>query len=536
MLLGIVIISINNILSTQAQMYIKVMWSIVVLGLCTSIIFLLTKMKTAAVICMIATAGLAVMTVVMQSAIIPYCGDGMCSQSECSSGCNDCQASQCENRVCEPPIENCANSIDCRCAHGYACAPTRNGSNTLGCMLISCGDGFCDAAENTVNCCDDCGCPVEHTCKQHACYFTPPIIALNTKMVDSKISVTTLVGNPQLPDVNGTPRPLVGLFLESPNYLRDLQLNFSLGKHLNDTIIVGDIPPNNKIPVLWYSKNNLPLLSITQDNKINVTITAIFKDVTGEQRTQLWIYPITLLGRNSLDKQGNIVLYVTHDYVTASNTPESIWSEIQNIVKYKKRDDNKILFPAETLARGYGNRNDLAVLVASAYDIKNLSPSIVQSSDGYYVRVRTKNRFVILDTSLIEKSFQEAIVQKPGSAVYDIDIERRNNNFTLISLNDSFIPEKSLTYNSTTFQSCPCDNICWTKASAEYTLTNNGISILNMCATSQLFGKQNKILDVRTNCYNIDPQSSIIMRHGWTNTIGCINVTSKLNVTVIHEN
>lgn len=494
---------------------------------------MLAKFKTAALICMITTATIAVITVILQSAIIPYCGDGICSRTECNGACQDCQAAQCENRICEPPIENCANSNDCRCSHGYACSPARNGSDIQGCMLVSCGDGFCDTSETTANCCKDCGCPAEYTCKQNACYFTPPIITLNTKMIDTKISVTTLAGNPLLLDINGTSRPLVGLFFESPNFIRSLQINFSLGGHLNKSILVGDISPNSKIPILWYEQSNLDLLSITQDRKINVTITIIYKDVTGEQRTQAWIYPITLLGRNSLDKQGSIVLYVTHDYVPASSTPEGIWSEVQQIVSYKQRDDNKIFFPTETLAKKEGNRNDITMLIASAYDVKNFSPSIVQSSDGYYVRIRTKNRFVILDSALIDKSFEDAIVNKPGSAVYDVDIERRNNNFTIISLNDSFIPERSITYNTKMYQSCPCDKICWTKSSAEHTITNNGATVANVCVTSQLFGKE--ILDDKTECYGINPHSSVIMLHGWTNAQGCINITTKLNVTIVHE-
>jgi hypothetical protein len=532
MLLGIVIISINNILSTQMATHIKIMWSIVILGLCAAIILLLTKFKTSAMICMAITAAIAIITLMLQANVVGYCGDNICSREECSIGCGDCQASQCENRICERPIENCGNSVDCRFSHGYACAPLRNNSNVQGCMLISCGDGFCDTGESTVTCCTDCGCPAEHTCRDRACYFTPPAITLNTKMIDTRISVTTLVADPLLTDVNGTPRPLVGLFFDSPNYIRDLQLNFSLGGHQNESILIGDIPPNNKLPILWYAKERTHLLTIIEDRKINVSITAIYKDVTGEQRTQTWNYPIMLLGRNTPDKQGTIILFLTRDYMPKASTPEGIWAELQTLVDYEQRDDNgnKIYFSKETLTRGKGNRNDLAVLIASAYDTKNLTASIVESYDGYFIRVRTKNKFVILDPAKIDESFQDAIVTRPGSAVYDINIERIANNYSIISINDSLIPALSVKYNSTSFQTCPCDTYCWTKASAEHTITNTGISPAQICATSRIFGKD--VLDEKKECYEIDAQSSIIMRHGWTSAQGCVAVNSTLNVVV----
>ena len=90
-----------------------------------------------------------------------YCGDGICqsavgeNQELCPKDCgyHDSNKPNCGNGICEPQFEEdwqtCPN--DC-----YG-------------LMAHCGDGKCDGAETTDNCCLDCGCPPNDNCNSIKC-------------------------------------------------------------------------------------------------------------------------------------------------------------------------------------------------------------------------------------------------------------------------------------------------------------------------------------------------------------------------------
>lgn len=83
-----------------------------------------------------------------------WCGDGACNVEECGLGCvEDCNPSQCENRICElEKGENCVNTPnDCRCDEDYICD-----RKLEQCVESSCGNGICETHESYLNCPNDC--------------------------------------------------------------------------------------------------------------------------------------------------------------------------------------------------------------------------------------------------------------------------------------------------------------------------------------------------------------------------------------------
>lgn len=452
MLVVITVISAINIMSTDAQPLIKAAWIGSALFLSAALAVAVTIRKRNAVIALIVAAVIfALAAILVRSNIIQYCGDDICASDECAANCKDCTPRTCQNRVCDLPLERCDNSDDCRCAFGTACVPNRDSNKSLiddrGCAPVVCGDGFCDHPESTNNCCDDCGCPVEHRCERQACYFIPPSVSVDTRMLTNAIGVTTIAGNPGLTDENGVSRPFFGIVLRSSGYLRDASIKFSIGGIITDRIHLGEITPNTNRTVLWYFKTDQGILLRENDTKTNLTVRVEYRDVNGDNRTKAWLFPMTLYGRDKLDYYGDVALFVTHDYKPAERTPEGIWTEIGTKVNYDGNDtrpDDRIRFPLETIARGKGTRGDLAILVASAYDAAGLSPSIVEGpvlkdGTGLYVRVRSGDKYSILDPALIGKPFSEAIVQRPGYAVHDIARLRYERNYTILSFNESKI-------------------------------------------------------------------------------------------------
>ncbi len=84
---------------------------------------------------------------------ISPCGDGICSQNEIDFCCLDCGCPN--NQIC---IEN-------ECEAKLAISPGFFKDITEPKLPVSfCGDGICQAAETSDNCCSDCGCPAYLFC------------------------------------------------------------------------------------------------------------------------------------------------------------------------------------------------------------------------------------------------------------------------------------------------------------------------------------------------------------------------------------
>jgi hypothetical protein len=534
MLLIIAVVSIINVANTTTPALLKVAWSATILFVCLATAMMIVLRHRKAAVALIGAAGaFGLFALLLYTNVVQYCGDNICTKNECASGCHDCSPGQCSNRICEPPIEDCESSNDCRCPAGYTCSPRRptNQSDARGCVPVMCGDGYCDPPEASNTCCDDCNCPADERCQGHACFFIPPTVNINTRMHTRTIGATSLAGNHLLTNESGEPHPLIGILLKSSGTLRDAHMEFSIGGMAVTDVPMGDVPPNAETPVLWYVPYEPRLLGIDQDTTLNLTARALYKDAHGNNRSSAWIFPITVLGRNRVDDYGSIALYVTHDIETAADTLDGIWAELRGKVTAENRSgEGTILFPQETLLRGGGTRDDVALLLASAYDAKGLAPSLVQGPQGIFVRVRYGSRYVIIDPALLDKDFRDAMVQRPGYSVYDVQRIRYERNFTLLSLNRSMIPGANMRTTTAVDTVCPCDTACWTRAVATHAITNDGEVTAGLCARSTLRSTDGKVLDTRDVCYSIAPNTTVYLHHGWRNTIGCIDVKADITL------
>ena len=392
--------------------------------------------KVVGLLALIAAIIIAVIFTIQHQHLVALCGDNYCNVGECTTCQEDCTAGQCENGICEPPLENCRNSNDCACPPETVCLSSNPHNRTInfrGCAKVVCGDSYCDAGE-TPTCCTDCGCKAGFFCSDNACYFQPPRISVATYLLTSNISVTSLAGNPMLTDEQGNPYPLFGLRLQSTGRANDVRVEFSISGILANIREVGTILPDETSTILWYVTPSPALLSVTEDTRSNVTLHISYADTQGDSRTITKSYPLLLLNRSTLDKYGHIALFVTNDTWTNAKTPDGIWDELRARVRVVNDTGNGLHFAQETLARGEGSPNDIAILLASAYDNAGIEPSIVVNAEGFAVRIRGTERNIILDPRKFNGPFSEGMSTEPGYAVYDLRQLRIQRNFTMLEL------------------------------------------------------------------------------------------------------
>jgi hypothetical protein len=368
--------------------------------------------------------------IVSQNNLLPYCGDGVCGSNECVSCAQDCKPNDCENGKCEPPIERCDNSKDCGCFE-QACAPKRMNASERGCSPIQCGDKYCDAPESWQSCCEDCGCPTGYNCERGVCFFEPPKITFLPYMLTKELSAASMMGNPTLTDENGMTHPLMGVSITTDSPAYGMTVEFSIPGIVNSTVPAGDLYSNTT--VLWYLPAGISTIALN-DTATNITMRIRYQDMIKDGHTITRQFPFTIRSRHTIDPYNNIVLF-TQALRTTSTSPESIWDELREDMTLIQRPAHIVFFPYETIAAHQGSAQDMAALLSSAYETAGLRPSIVETEQGYLVRIRQNNRYVMIDPSLIEESFTDAIVSRPGYAVYDLAIERTRRNFTSIPHN-----------------------------------------------------------------------------------------------------
>jgi hypothetical protein len=73
---------------------------------------------------------------------------------------NNQPASYSNNGICDMGQgENCLNApSDCVCKYNQVCSPSRQNSDSQGCYVVMCGDGYIDTGETSETCCKDAGC------------------------------------------------------------------------------------------------------------------------------------------------------------------------------------------------------------------------------------------------------------------------------------------------------------------------------------------------------------------------------------------
>lgn len=363
--------------------------------------------------------------------IFPHCGDGVCARGECSTQCSDCTKEQCYDGVCEP-FEDC-KSPDCPCGDTTICAPKRNSSDKQGCAPVLCSDKICDyPIESSQNCCSDCGCQQEYSCESNICYFNPPHITFVPFFIAKNISVTTLAVNPTLTDATGKPHHLMWIQLKNEvSSVDDVRVTFALGNITQTTVLIGTLLDGVSTNVTWRPEYRETMLNNTKTIRTNITLTIKYRDRQRIEHTSKWSYPFTLLNTGTMDSLGSVVFYVRPlDVLVEKKTPEAIWEELGLQLDVTEPHEG-LRFPKETLARGSGSQNDLALVLASAFVRAKLRTSLVETDDGLYVRVFYNDQFVMLDPNRIDEKLDNAIVQRPGFAVHDVVQEWRVRNATI---------------------------------------------------------------------------------------------------------
>jgi len=385
--------------------------------------------KKTSYIFLIAFASLLFLLTILRLHVIPICGDGVCGFGEC--GKCDCTPQQCADGICETKKERCDTSPDCACSVGMVCQPKRNQS-VDGCVSVACGDSFCDLGES---CCTDCGCKQGFVCIQNLCYFQPPTVTYDLSLLTRNISALTLYANPLLTNNSGTPLPLGSIVLQSTGPVHEVRVRFALDDVMDADIAVPDLVAGRKQLVLWYADPDPRLLHVRSDRQTNISITISYKDEMDDQHSIRSQVPVTLLDRNTLDEKGHLVLFVTSDIIVKEKTAQSIWDELRaDMIMNSSLPDNKRRLPLETFTEG-GSQQDLALLLASAYDAAGVQTYLVEGLDGnIYVRTRLQQRYVMIDPSRLNNTFEEAIVQRAGSAVHDIRKIRALRKFSIVSL------------------------------------------------------------------------------------------------------
>jgi hypothetical protein len=382
-----------------------------------------------------------IIVLVLHLHVVPVCGDKVCGIGECSICTQDCTLDDCADGACQPPSERCDRAKDCACDPQLACLPGRNGSDERGCGITRCGDGFCDDGETSVNCCKDCRCEKGFSCLNDLCYFIPPDIGLQVRLLTNDIGVTSLVGNHLLLDGEGRPQPLAAAIITTDGFVHNVTVTFTL-RNVSDTFPLGQLAPGAEVPVLWYIQPTPALLTLDSDVREPLTIAVRSFDSQGDERNVVRNLHLTLRGRGTIDKFGHIVLYVTPIPVKGT-TPAAIWDELRSQVRLEA-DRPTTQFPAETLVKGAGTERDIAVLAASMFESAGMRATLVEGPAGLgagplrvFVGVQERTGLLLIDPSRIDRPIAGARIQIPGVSYHDIQTTYARYNLTQLTFDGS---------------------------------------------------------------------------------------------------
>jgi hypothetical protein len=459
------------------------------------------------------------LAIILISGIIPRCGDLVCGYGECTTCQKDCSPQECVDGICSPD-ETCEDSPDCGCDTLHVCAPRRSGSDAFGCAPVICGDNHCDFLEDREHCCDDCGCQPGFSCRENACFFDKPELQLTPKLYAHAISATTLLGNHRLTNRTGDPHPLVGLTIRTTGYTRDMVVTYEIPGLANGQSGVGFLRPGEAATAFWYLEPDERFLGVLSETQTAVSIAITYKDSQLDEHTTRVLLPITILPRSTLDDYGHVALFATRDFVIPQTVPrsyEGIWEWVRtNMTLNTPRES--VQFPRETLLYRRGTQRDIALLLVSAYDVAGLPASLIESVGGaVYVRIETPQGFRLVDTSRVDKPFSSAIVSSSGFRFYNIPLIRRERAFSLITLGDAYIPGRLINATTNFTQTCECNPICITHATAIINVTNGGMVPGSACVISTIIGTYR---DEQVFCVHLAAQESQALRHRWQSQ-GC---------------
>ncbi len=370
---------------------------------------------------------------VVQQAI-PICGDGICSASECDGKCGDCTPDLCTDGTCVPGFERCDTSPDCACPSGTVCEPGADpGANdTRGCTPIVCGDGTCDSGEDRKTCCTECGCLPQYSCRKNVCLFDAPRVMFTTYIPDSTISATSLAANPSLRNSTGRAHPFT--FLEVRNEISqafNVTAHIVLGRFGQASLPVGNIGIGRSSTVEWYGPFH-DVLNTTRDVNTTLNITITFMDNQGNEHHTSWLTPITILGRNKIDRFGHPVFFVTPDDVPPAESPKALWRRLQRLTL--EPDHPGFQFPAETLQRGGGDADDIGLVFASGLLSSGIKTGLVGSEHGLFVRYKENHQYRIIDPARLHEKYEQADSEHYGYAVWMLPETWEELNATVLSL------------------------------------------------------------------------------------------------------
>jgi len=337
------------------------------------------------------------------------CGDSRCDISECQTGCAaDCSGLTCADGICQTAVgEDCQNSNDCSCQGGYACQPSRNGTDSTGCFMVSCGDGYCDTPETQNDCCSDCGCPSGYNCQNNQCALESLSIAVAGFQISGEYSATTLYTNPELHypimESGGIDHPLMTVTVKNNGQTKasNVQIGVKVGSYTDWSYEdAGNIQPSASEILQFNPVFTYDVMGISEDETVQVDIKVTYDDIEGVSHTSYfsktmkiisrewinWEYPGFITGwitpndpmvrsATTASTGGLAPAYVDDDiYATADRVwsyfngtyPGTPYSGIQYVSD--PRGIEFVQFPAQTLRNQAGDCEDLAVLYASALE------------------------------------------------------------------------------------------------------------------------------------------------------------------------
>ena len=476
--------------------------------------------KTILVVAGVIAFILTVTTTDVQKEIIPFCGDGACSERECVSGCADCDVTSCRNGVCEPAIERCDTSPDCTCPRTLTCAPTRTTSNPdlLGCVVPSCGDRICDApSENRENCCMDCGCPGGYACLQNLCYFIPPQVGTSDSVIATPVSALSIAANPTLIDENGAPHAIAALTMNvAKSDAKNATVTFMLGNLAYDLVRLGDVRAGTETIIPWYlTPRNIigNPLSIINDTTMPITVMLEYYDGQGVRHLRTSKHSLTITARDTIDAYGHRAFLVTpEDLPLLGTTPRTIWETIGKRVNLTTTATARIRFPIETFTDGQGTREEIAVLYATALQRAGLNPAFVDTASGTLVRVRDGTRSVMLDPTRIKQPYAASISSTPGFTVEEVgDVWIARNMTAPLHLTQALVPGGLV--RSKLDEEITCGPL-GPRTIAIATVYNDGLVPVTVCITTNIM-RERTLLDTREQCITVEYWSRHSVRHGW---------------------
>ncbi|HII16036.1 MAG TPA: transglutaminase domain-containing protein [Nanoarchaeota archaeon] len=376
-----------------------------------------------------------VLFVLWATGVFKVCGDFYCTAKECISGCKDCDADSCLDRICQPQsLENCDNSGDCTCDINQVCGPYRPGSDEKGCYAMRCGDNFCDAkGESKEKCCLDCGCNPGYECnkEKNECQFLTPGLDINVNSVITGVSASTIYSNRGLIDDEGKKRPLVSMNItnNAPNIAKKVAVSLKIGNYTAEQSEgLGDMGPGESKGYDWYPTPTENILTIKDNINALIVVVASFEDEHGKRYTSTKSIPLEIAGRSNWADYSSVSQFVTplesvvRQTVSAAGSfstrddegidqaARQIWDMLGGLgIEYISDPTLEYRqYPADVLKTKKGDCDDLSTLYAALLESVGIKTALITHPGHMYAAYYDSEHINPVETTMIGSSFKDA--------------------------------------------------------------------------------------------------------------------------------